>query len=53
MPYDLREPTAERAQARLWNPHDRRLLTPKAYGWGYALNFYWLAHPIRYFTHRT
>ena len=53
MPYDLRKPTAGRAQARLWNPHDRRLLTPKAYGWGYDLNFYWLAHPIRYFTRRT
>jgi hypothetical protein len=53
MPYDLRKPTAGRAQARLWNPHDRRLLTPKAYGWGYDLNFYWLAHPIRYFSRRT
>jgi hypothetical protein len=53
MPYDLREPTEERVKARMWNPDDRRLFTPKAYGWGYDFNFYWLAHPVRYFTHRT
>ena len=52
MPYDLREPTGERVQARMWNPDDRRLFTPKAYGWGYDLNFYWLAHPIQYFNRR-
>jgi len=22
----------------LWNPSERRVLVPKAYGWGYALN---------------
>jgi hypothetical protein len=48
-PYDWREPTDERAQARRWNPDDPRLFTPKTYGWGYGFNFYWLAHPIRYF----
>jgi hypothetical protein len=53
MPYDLREPTLERVQARTWNPQDRRLFTPKAFGWGYDINFYWLAHPIQYFTRRT
>jgi hypothetical protein len=38
MPYDLHRPTPERVAARMW---------------GYDLNFYWLAHPVRYFTHRT
>jgi Family of unknown function (DUF5808) len=52
MPYDWREPTDERVAARMWNPDDRRLFTPKAFGWGYDLNFYWLAHPIRYITRR-
>ncbi len=52
MPYDLRKPTEEKVEARWWNPDDRRLLTPKAFGWGYDLNFYWLAHPIRYLTRR-
>ncbi|HLI39943.1 MAG TPA: DUF5808 domain-containing protein [Streptosporangiaceae bacterium] len=48
MPYDWRKPTEERAAARLWNPGDRRLFTPKSFGWGYTVNFYWLAHPLRY-----
>jgi hypothetical protein len=52
MPYDWREPTDERVQARIWNPDDRRLFTPKAYGWGYGLNYYWLVHPIQYLTRR-
>jgi hypothetical protein len=52
IPYDLSEPTNERVAARMWNPDDRRLFTPKAYGWGYDLNFYWLAHPVRFFTRR-
>jgi hypothetical protein len=52
MPYDWREPTDEKVKARWWNPADGRLFTPKAFGWGYDLNFYWLAHPIRYFTRR-
>ena len=37
----------------MWNPQDRRLLTPKAFGWGYDINFYWLAHPIRSVTGRS
>ncbi len=52
MPYDLREPTDEKVAARWWNPDDRRLFTPKAFGWGYDLNFYWLVHPVWYFTRR-
>lgn len=52
MPYDWREPDARRARARMWNPLDHRLFTPKAFGWGYPINFYWLAHPMRYFAAR-
>ena len=29
------------------------MFTPKAFGWGYTINFYWLALPIRYFTVRS
>ena len=53
MPYDWRRPTAARIKARWWNPGDPRLFTPKAFGWGYALNFYWLVHPVRYFRRRS
>ncbi len=38
VPYDWRRPTWARVRARAWNPHDRRLLTPKVFGWGYDLN---------------
>lgn len=47
LPYDWRRPSLARARARLWNPDDPRVLTPKSYGWGWTLNFYWLAHPGR------
>lgn len=53
MPYDWRKPTGERVASRQWNPQDRRLFTPKAYGWGYTINFYWLAHPLRFVRHRS
>ena len=39
MPYDLRRPTVERAKSRLWNPNEPRLFTPKAFGWGWDVNF--------------
>lgn len=48
MPYDLRPPTLSRVRSRLWNKDDARLFTPKAFGWGYDLNVYWLAHPGGY-----
>ena len=53
VPYDWRKPTAARTAARWWNPDDRRLFTPKAYGWGYDLNVYWLVHTVRYFRNRS
>lgn len=39
IPYDWRAPTVERAKSRLWNPDDPRIFTPKAYGWGWDINF--------------
>ena len=40
LPYDWRWPPWSRIRERTWNPHDRRLLTPKSFGWGYDINFY-------------
>jgi hypothetical protein len=42
LPYDLRRPTRARFCARWWNRNDPRLLTPRSFGWGYAINFYWM-----------
>lgn len=53
VPYDLREPTSDRFRARMWNPGDTRLFPPKALGWGYTINFYWLAHPLRFLRARS
>lgn len=40
IPCDLQLPTWEHVRERAWNPVDRRLLTPRAFGWGYDLNVY-------------
>lgn len=40
IPYDWRQPTIARIKQRLWNKNDHHLLTPKVFGWGYAINFY-------------
>ncbi len=52
LPYDFRRPTAARARARFWNPNDRRILTPKTFGWGLDLNLYWIVHPTRFIRAR-
>jgi len=52
MPYDWRKPTRARARSRMWNPDDPRLWPPKAFGWGYSLNLYWVRHPLRYLAGR-
>lgn len=44
MPYDWRKPTKVRFRQRFWNPDEPRILTPRAYGWGYSLNVYRLVH---------
>jgi Family of unknown function (DUF5808) len=48
MPYDWRKPTADRFKSRFWNPENKRFFPPKSFGWGYAINFYWLVHPVEY-----
>jgi hypothetical protein len=45
IPYDWRKPTMARFRSRWWNPNERRFLTPRAFGWGWDFNLYWLAHP--------
>jgi hypothetical protein len=47
LPYDFRRPTLARLRQRLWNPHDRRLLTPKVFGWGLDLNLHELLCRLR------
>lgn len=39
LPYDWRRPTPARIRHELWNPRSRRILVPKAFGWGYGINF--------------
>jgi hypothetical protein len=40
LPYDWRKLTWARIKVRAWNSHARRIFTPKAYGWGFSINFY-------------
>ena len=47
IPYDWRPLSRARLKERWWNPNDRRLWTPKAFGWGYDLNSYELARRLR------
>ena len=46
MPYDLAWPTAARLRRSVWDPADRRVLTPKVYGWGYSLNLHAVARRL-------
>ncbi len=39
LPYNWRRPTRDEAGKGVWDPDDRRILTPKNYGWGYGINF--------------
>jgi hypothetical protein len=43
IPYDWRRPTLARLKQRWWNPNDRRIITPKSFGWGFDLNLHELA----------
>jgi hypothetical protein len=38
VPYDWRRPTLARYKSRWWNPGDRRIVMPRAFGWGYDFN---------------
>jgi hypothetical protein len=46
MPYDWRRPTAVRFKSHWWNPRDRRVFTPKWFGWGFDVNLYEVAHRL-------
>jgi Family of unknown function (DUF5808) len=38
VPYDWSRPTWARYKSRWWNPEDRRVVMPRAFGWGYDFN---------------
>jgi hypothetical protein len=38
VPYDWRRPTWARYKSRWWNTKDRRIVMPRAWGWGYDFN---------------
>ena len=40
VPFEFRFPTISRAKSRLWNPDDRRILTPHVFGVGWSVNVY-------------
>lgn len=46
VPYDFRLPTPARLRERLWNRDDERLLTPMAFGLGWAVNLYQLVRRL-------
>jgi hypothetical protein len=47
VPFDWRRPSWQRVKQRMWNADDRRVLTPKSFGWGWDLNFYELFRRLR------
>jgi hypothetical protein len=47
IPYDWRRPRRKTIKQRVWNPKERRILTPKTFGWGYSINFYELLRRLR------
>lgn len=46
LPYDWRRPTLRRIRDEVWNPRERRILVPKAFGWGYGLNLHALLRRV-------
>ncbi len=47
VPYDWRAPTWRLVRDRVWNPDDRRILTPKVFGWGWSINVAALLRRLR------
>jgi uncharacterized protein DUF5808 len=47
VPYDWRRPTVARLKSSWWNPKDRRIVTPRAFGWGYDFNLSEVARRLR------
>ncbi|MEP7763933.1 DUF5808 domain-containing protein [Sanguibacter sp. 25GB23B1] len=52
VPYDLRRPTWERVRQSWWAPADPRLVTPRAFGVGWAINLGRITELARARTHR-
>jgi len=47
VPYDFRFPTITRIRERLWNPDDPRIITERAFGLGWTINFYSVGRLVR------
>ena len=47
VPYDWRKPTVERFKSRWWNTEDRRIFTPKVFGWGFDVNLAEVSRRLR------
>jgi uncharacterized membrane protein len=47
VPYDFRFPTLARLRDRVWNPDDRRLITPQVFGVGWGVNLYELRRRLQ------
>jgi hypothetical protein len=52
IPYDTRPPTVERFKSTYWSAQNPKLFPPKMDGFGWAINFYWLIHPLRWLKAR-
>lgn len=51
VPYDLRRPTWDRVRQSWWAPQDPRLVTPRAFGVGWALNVGRITELVRSRSH--
>jgi hypothetical protein len=47
IPYDFRLPTWERIREACWNPYENRIIVPRVFGIGWAINFYALLERLR------
>jgi hypothetical protein len=50
IPYNWKKPTGRRLRDTYWNKESPTFFPPKAFGAGWAVNFYWLLHPAKYWT---
>ena len=53
VPYDFRLPTLERFKESCWNPYDSRIFTRRAFGIGWAINFYSLLERLSLLRQQT
>ena len=52
VPYDTRRPTMARFKHTYWSAENPKLFPPKVDGLGWAINFYWVVHPLRWMRSR-